>query len=137
MQICIMATMVPVDPIADALNAARLAKRSGLTQEVIANAVGASQGQVSRILGGKAIRRSKLLDAICAYVHSACVSSKPGARRSTPSSIDQAVDAIWDGTPEHADALAVVIKSLGVLGLRGELPSEALRSRRRSGRESR
>jgi transcriptional regulator with XRE-family HTH domain len=118
--------------IADALNAARLARASGLTQAAIAQAVGASQGQVSRILAGKSKRRSKLMMAVCAYVHRACI--KSGMRRGTPASINDAIDAIWDGTPEHAEALAVVIKSLGVLSGRA-VPSPGSANKRRRSRE--
>lgn len=51
-----------------ARQAAARAKQLGMTQEAIANALGASQSQVSRVLSGHAKRHSKLLGAACKYV---------------------------------------------------------------------
>jgi len=98
----------------DALLAASLAKRAGLTQSSIAKAIGASQSQVSRILSGQSIRRSKLMNDVCVYVHQ---HQKSGAKKSAASSPDlmAALNAVWDGSPGHARTLALVIRSLGAL----------------------
>ena len=93
--------------------AAAQARQRGLTQEHIAQAIGASQSQVSRVLSGRSKRRSKLLDSVCKYVFSSGRSSKKSA---PPAELTQALRAVWDGTPEHAHALALVIRSLGALG---------------------
>lgn len=94
--------------------AATRAKQRGLTQEHIAQAIGASQSQVSRVLSGRSKRRSKLLDSVCKYVFSSGRSSTRGA---PPAELTEALRTVWDGTPEHAHALALVIRSLGALGV--------------------
>lgn len=98
----------------DALLAASLAKQAGLTQSAIAKAVGASQAQVSRILSGQLIRRSKLMNDVCVYVHQ---HQRSGAKQSAASNPDlmAALNAVWDGSPGHARALSLVIRSLGAL----------------------
>ena len=53
---------------AEALLIAEKAKALGLTQEQIAQAVDASQSQVSRVLSGTGRRRSKLFERVCKYV---------------------------------------------------------------------
>lgn len=90
------------------------ARSIGLSQTDIAEAVGASQSQVSRVLSGSGRRRSRIFDEVCRYVFSIRVSGEPKARRASPE-LDQAVAAVWDGTAEHAQALALVIRSLGGL----------------------
>jgi DNA-binding MarR family transcriptional regulator len=97
----------------EALLAATRARDAGLTQQDIASKLGASQSQVSRVLAGHAKRRSRLFDQICKYVFS---TANPGAKRKPPAELTDALHAVWDGTPEHAQALALVIRSLGVLG---------------------
>ena len=93
--------------------AAEHARRIGLTQQDIAYAINASQSQVSRILAGHARRRSRLLNDICKYVFST-VEEKPGRPERSPE-LMAALAAVWDGTPRHAQALALVIRSLGGL----------------------
>lgn len=92
--------------------AAAQARKHGFTQEQIAFAVGASQSQVSRVLSGRSKRRSKLLDSVCKYVFSI---QKASIKGSPPAELIEALDTIWDGTPEHAHALTLVIRSLGAL----------------------
>lgn len=102
---------------AEALLAASRAREIGLTQAEIADALNASQSQVSRVLAGNAKRRSRLFDEVCKYVFSV----RERASASTPpAELTEALAAIWDGTPEHAKALALVIRSLGAL--RGTAP---------------
>jgi len=99
----------------DVLLVASLAKQAGLTQSSIANAVGASQSQVSRILSGRSKKRSKLLNDVCIYVYQ---SQNSGVRRRSAASnpdLIAALNAVWDGSPGHAKALALVIRSLGTL----------------------
>ena len=96
-----------------ARQAAARAKQLGLTQEAIAAALGASQSQVSRVLSGHAKRHSKLLDAVCKYVfsHSQGESGSTDGNRE----LMQAINDVWYGTPQHAHALATVIRSLSLL----------------------
>lgn len=97
---------------AEALLAASRAREIGLTQAEIADALKASQSQVSRVLAGNAKRRSRLFDEVCKYVFSICERASPST---PPAELTEALNAIWDGTPEHAKALALVIRSLGAL----------------------
>ena len=90
------------------------ARSLGLSQADIAAAIGASQSQVSRVLSGSGRRRSRLFDEVCKYVFSIRLNGEPKARLTSPE-LDQAVAAVWDGTAEHARALALVIRSLGGL----------------------
>lgn len=113
----------------ESLLAAQRAKALGLTQEQIASAIGASQSQVSRILAGASLRRSKLFSDVCEYVYS---HAKPGRQSKViAQDLQDAVAQVWDGTPKHAHALALVIRSLGALSM----PTAALQTdpvRRRS-----
>lgn len=98
----------------DVLLAARLARQAGLTQSVIAKAVGASQSQVSRIFSGRSKRQSKLQNDVCVYVYQY---KTFGAKKSAATNPDliAALNAVWDGSPSHARTLALVIRSLGTL----------------------
>jgi len=104
---------------AEAALAATHARAVGLTQLHIASALNASQSQVSRVLSGNARRRSRLFDAVCKYVFScprtSAETSASNLRRPS-ADIDRALDEVWDGTYEHARALALVIRSLAALG---------------------
>lgn len=90
------------------------ARALGLTQSIIAEHLNASQSQISRILSGTSKRRSKLFDAVYNYVFSAGIHPSPDSI-SHSKELNDALAAVWDGTPEHARALALVIRSLGVL----------------------
>jgi len=118
--------------LAEAQLTAVKAKRLGLSQIVIADALGASQSQVSRVLAGTAKRRSRLFDQVCKYVNSSDTSagsvSDGGA-----STLQHALAEVWDGTEAHAEALALVIRSLGVFTLpaNGRPASSSSRAARR------
>ena len=101
----------------EAMAAASAALKSGLSQDQIASYVGASQSQVSRILSGKSLRRSKLFDKVCIYAYESLhqTQGKPKPAASSCSELLAALDAVWDGTDRHARALATVIRSLGSL----------------------
>ncbi|WP_374514457.1 hypothetical protein [Niveibacterium sp.] len=86
----------------------------GITQSEIAVAVGASQGQVSRILSGKHRRTSRLLEEVCLYVERRTGGVTADAVRANDELIE-AVRATWDGSGTHARALSTVIRSLSVL----------------------
>lgn len=106
-------------PATEALLAAQEARKRGLTQTDIAKAVGASQSQVSRLLAGHCQRRSKLLTRVCEYVF---YTQKPtGVIPQQSPVLMEALATVWDGTPQHAQALALVIRSLG--GLSGKASS--------------
>ena len=113
MHICIIICMKTDGDLAvEASLAAQRAADLGLTQAMIASAVGASQSQVSRVLSGAGVRRSRLFDDVCKYVFS-IGSEKPSVSQSVE--LTSALEAVWDGTAVHAKALALVIRSLGAL----------------------
>ncbi len=94
------------------------ARQAGLTQELIAQEVSASQSQVSRVLAGKCIRRSRLFDEICIYVSNAAKRVEPETVRQNETLVN-AIASVWDGTDRQAEALAQVIRSLGGLSRTG------------------
>lgn len=98
---------------AEALLAAKRAKDLGLTQAEIASTLSVSQSQVSRVLSGKSARHSKVLNRLCNYVFSLTSTRQPDPQ--TSEELMSAVAEVWDGTSEHAQALALVIRSLGSL----------------------
>lgn len=106
--------MINTDIHARALRAAGIYKRHGISQAQVAAFVGASQGQVSRLLGGKVQRISKLFEEICLYAERL----EGGVSVEMVQSNDDLLRALaetWDGTAEHAKALANVIRSLSGL----------------------
>lgn len=114
MHLCII-TCMNADPSlrTEALLIAEKAKTFGLSQEHIASALGASQSQVSRVLSGAGKRRSKLFERVCKYVLSRAT---PAAKldASKHPALSAALAEVWDGSEEHAEALALVIRSLSV-----------------------
>lgn len=93
---------------------AQLARRVAsdkLTQNEIAHATGVDQGQISRILAGHAKRHSRNVERLCVYARSLRFSAsdvQPARRQ-----IQEAIDQVWDGSPEHARAIAEAVTSLG------------------------
>lgn len=106
-----------------------MAKRLRLSQQQIADAVGASQSQVSRVLRGQGVRDSRLFLAVCIYVEMQSVGvTKDAVLENTE--LIEALTTTWNGTLAHAQALAAVIRSLGALSLATEAPQAILSSRR-------
>ena len=97
----------------DALMAAKRARAMGLTQAQIAIHIGASQSQVSRVMSGQSKRQSKLLKKVCKYVFYSAQTNRPDPQSSPE--LMAALSAVWDGTSQHAQALAHVIRSLSSL----------------------
>jgi len=86
----------------------------GISQQALAKQLGVSQSQVSRVLSGRTSAFSRLAKDVCNYV----IGSVDHVEKSSIAANDDLMNAlveIWDGTPAHARALAVVIRSLGVL----------------------
>lgn len=91
-----------------------VARARGLTQTEIARAVGVDQSRVSRLLSGDRLPDTPTAHRVCAWIMRA-----PGAV-SDSDVLDnkELMDALafaWDGSPQHATALAAVIRSLRVL----------------------
>lgn len=96
------------------LRAADACRRLEITQSEIAEALGASQGQVSRILGGKVQRASRLLEEVCLFVERRDQGVTAEAVRANEELIN-ALQETWNGSSAHAKALAAVIRSTKAL----------------------
>lgn len=96
------------------IRAAETVRERGLTQMEIAQALNASQPQVSRILSGKATRPSRLMEEVCLYVERTAGGVTAEAVRNNDELID-AVRSVWNGSATHARALAAVIRSMALL----------------------
>jgi transcriptional regulator with XRE-family HTH domain len=99
---------------ARALRAAAIYKRHKISQEAIAQFVGASQAQISRTLAGNISRASKLFEEICLYAERLDGGVTPDLVRANED-LMRALTETWDGSASHAKALAIVIRSLSVL----------------------
>jgi transcriptional regulator with XRE-family HTH domain len=86
---------------------------AGLTQTRIADALGASQSQVSRLLSGTAKRRSKLFNKLCIYAQS--LVSSPGQTAQSRKDLLNTVCDMWDGSAEHAAALSEAFRAIAAL----------------------
>lgn len=104
------------------LLAGEVCRQRGITQAQIAEAVGASQSQVSRILSGRGLRKSRLLEEVCLYVEGFGMGVTTDLVRSNEELMD-ALSSIWDGSATHARALATVIRSLAALSATGSRAS--------------
>lgn len=100
--------------VARARRAGEICREHGITQAQIADAVGASQSQVSRIFSGRGLRQSRLMEEVCLYVEQFSVGVTADAVRENAELVE-AIQAVWDGSASHARALSTVIRSLAVL----------------------
>lgn len=89
-------------------------RRAALTQQAIADALGFSQGQVSRVLSGHLLRQSRVFREVSVYVDARLTPARGHAALNQPAICD-ALAHTWDGTEAHAQALAAVIRSLALL----------------------
>lgn len=107
------------------MRAGEICRQRGITQAQIATAVGASQPQVSRILGGRGQRPSRLLEEVCLYIERFAGGVTADAVRENEELVD-AIRSTWDGSSAHAKALSTVIRSLVVLRQPGDAPTSKL-----------
>ena len=114
MYLCILLCMKEQDIKATSIRIALRAKSLGLTQSSIAEAIGADQSQVSRILTGHSKRHSRVFDQVCNYVENSVCGLSNDLVRNNDELID-AIASVWDGSANQATTLASVIRSLGVL----------------------
>lgn len=84
-----------------------------VTQSSVAIATGVDQSQISRVLAGQVKRESPNVLALCKYARNLHKTRKVDPRQSDP--LINALREVWDGSPEHAEALAGVIRSLARL----------------------
>lgn len=96
------------------LRAGTIFRERGISQAEVAEIVGASQPQISRILKGDGIRTTKLAEEVCLYAEKL----EGGVTAEAVCSNQELIGALaetWDGSAGHAKALAVVIRSLSML----------------------
>lgn len=98
--------------------AARIAQL-GVTQMELSSRLKMSQSQISRLLSGKCRRTSKGLRKLCDYAYS-YTPSVTKAQIAANEQLMTALQATWNGTPDHASALATVIRSLQLFETRGD-----------------
>ena len=99
---------------ATSLHIAQKAKQLNITQEDISEAIGVSQSQVSRVLSGNSKRASRVYIEICNYVNK----YKTGVTAEMVSKnheLLEAVASVWDGSESQSNALASVIRTLGLV----------------------
>ncbi|MHB8386205.1 hypothetical protein [Metallibacterium sp.] len=108
------------------LRVAETCRRHNIGQMQIAAAVGASQSQVSRIIGGRGQRLTRLTEEVCLYVERL---ASGGVTVDAVRQNDQLIESLretWDGSSAHAHALSAVIRSLAALGaVRGQSPASS------------
>jgi DNA-binding XRE family transcriptional regulator len=73
----------------------------GISHEELAKRAGVHQTTVSRIVKGSPKRQGPALRRLCKFMQEERRGSSPAAD----------VEAIWDGTPEHADALRGLLRA--------------------------
>ncbi len=83
-------------------------KREGISQAELANQIGISQSSVSRALGRPTKRRGRAHARLVAFMHQ-------GGAGKGRDRFEEAFLRVWDGSPEHAEALARIIAACGGL----------------------
>jgi predicted XRE-type DNA-binding protein len=88
--------------------------KSGLTQSDVARAAGVSQPAVSRLMGNCPKRHGGAFKNLCKYADS----QRAYAQTTLPLPVNDAalvsaIREVWNGTPEHAQALAAMIRAAG------------------------
>lgn len=83
-------------------------KELGISQQEVADALGMEQSKVSRLLSAKFKKPSPSFELLCRHLKvDAPLDSGP-----LDQELHQAIQEVWDGTKEHAAALAAVIRAL-------------------------
>jgi len=87
---------------------------SGLSQAEIAYAAGVSQPAVSRLMSRAPVRSGRAFKKICIYaLESRQSMHQRRAAGIKDASLIAAIQEVWNGTPEHAQALAAMIRAAG------------------------
>lgn len=89
--------------------------KCGLTQPQIGVVAGVSQPAVSRLMAKCPKRHGGAFIKLCKYAES----QRAHGQTMLPSSVEDAalvsaIREVWNGTPEHAQALAAMIRAAGV-----------------------
>lgn len=89
--------------------------RLALTQAVLAERAGVSQAAVSRLLERPPNSNGRAFKRLCVYAHSKHNERRPMLSSSREgAALVAALEEVWNGTPEHAQALAAMIRAAGV-----------------------
>lgn len=86
-------------------------------QTELAIAAGVSQPAVSRILKRCPQRSGRAFTRLCIYATERAAA--PGSQKMSPEVarlISGALEEVWNGTPEHARAIAAIIRVAGAVG---------------------
>jgi transcriptional regulator with XRE-family HTH domain len=97
---------------AECLALRMVSEANGLTQQTLALELVMSQAQVSRILSGQILRRSRRFKQLSVYVSRYRQTVDIDWVRQSDLLLSAIADA-WDGSPEHELTLAAAIKSIG------------------------
>lgn len=85
----------------------------GLTQNAVAEASGLHQSQVCRILSGKFKRCSKNVLKLCKFAKINISQARANPQENPK--LMEALSFAWDGTEDHAEAIARVLMAIGDL----------------------
>jgi len=85
-------------------------EHSSDTQESISEITGVDQSQVSRILSGDFVRITPKVKAVCKYAKITLIKEYADPTKSPI--LIEALKTTWDGSEQHAKAIAKVIQSL-------------------------
>lgn len=83
---------------------------NGLSQRAIADAAGVSQATVSRALARDTQRHGRAVARLCKYMQQT-LNAESGTDTKGRRKVVDAFVAIWDGSEEHAIAIARIIKA--------------------------
>lgn len=87
------------------------------SQKELALAAGVSQPAVSRILKGHPQRNGRAFSRLCSYASMRAATAGPlKMGPEVQRLISGAVEEVWNGTPEHARAIAAIIRVAGAVG---------------------
>ena len=90
-----------------------IVKANELTQNELILGAGVSQATVSRALARCPKKTSKEFERLCSYAYS--MSGRATNRPVDDPDLLSAIREVWNGTPEHARALASMIRAAGVV----------------------
>lgn len=97
-------------------------EQEDLRQGELAKLAGVSQAAVSRVLAGKPAREGRAFKKLCNYAIERQTESPNRPLNTSPivdHTLASAIWEVWNGTPEHARAIAAVIRAAGAVATVG------------------